>query len=52
MENAARLRIHPLCGFIHYADSEPTFDGVILGAPSDRQLQEYMQEDFVSRQNG
>lgn len=34
------------CGLIHYASEEPTFDGVRLGAPSDRELQGYLQEDL------
>jgi hypothetical protein len=33
------------CGLIHYKDSEPTFDGVTLRAPSSLELREYLQED-------
>lgn len=34
------------CGFIHYKDSEPSFDGVNLSAPSDKDFKDYMQEDL------
>lgn len=33
------------CGFIHYEDSEPSFDGVNLSAPSAQDFREYIQED-------
>lgn len=40
-------KIPRACGFIHYADSEPSFDGVSLGAPSDREFRDYIQEDLI-----
>lgn len=33
------------CGLIHYEDSEPSFDGVNLSAPSGQSFREYIQED-------
>lgn len=36
------------CGFIHYVDSEPSFDGVSLSAPSDRDFKEYIQQDLLN----
>lgn len=34
------------CGFIHYADSEPSFDGVHLAAPSATDFKDYIQKDI------
>lgn len=33
------------CGLIHYEKEEPTFDGVRLGAPGSRELEQYIQEE-------
>ena len=35
------------CGLIHYEDTEPSFDGVSLGAPSAAEFKSYIQEDLT-----